>query len=137
MDGISSAANFMAIIQLAQVIGSVLKDYYEGVRDARKEIQKLYHAIQSFKATLDIFEQLETKRNSTVLGPKLLKDSSGSLQQCFGELWELKEKLPKKGEAGTGHKLKWPFQKSEITKAVDSIERHKSTLILQIGLENL
>lgn len=137
MDGISSAASILAVCQLAQAVSSTLKDYYESVRDARKDIQQVYQATQSLKATLDILDKLSAGRNSNFLSSDLFKDPCGVLQQCFKELWDLKEKLPSKGNAGTRQKLKWPFQKSEINKAVEAIEKHKSTLNLQIGLDNL
>jgi len=49
----------------------------------------------------------------------------------------LNAKLPKNGQAGKVHKMKWPFQRSEIAKAIDIIERHKPALTIKIALENL
>ena len=40
MDGLSAAASIIAVIQVAQAVGSGLKDYYEGVRDAREDIDR-------------------------------------------------------------------------------------------------
>jgi hypothetical protein len=45
MDGLSAAASVIAVIQLAQFMGSTLKDYYEGVWDARNDIEELYNSI--------------------------------------------------------------------------------------------
>jgi hypothetical protein len=38
MDGLSSAASVIAVIQIVKSIGSPLKVYYEDVRDAREDI---------------------------------------------------------------------------------------------------
>ena len=45
MDGLSAAASVVAVIQIAQAVGSALKDYYQGVRDSREDIQKLYNSV--------------------------------------------------------------------------------------------
>jgi hypothetical protein len=41
MEGLGAAASVIAVVQIAASVGSTLKDYYEGVRDAREDIQKL------------------------------------------------------------------------------------------------
>jgi len=55
MDGLSVAASVIAVIQIAQAIGSALKDSYEDVRDARADIQKLYHSVRSLESILSAF----------------------------------------------------------------------------------
>lgn len=41
MDGLSGAASVIAVVDITMKLGLALKDYYEGVRDAREDIQKL------------------------------------------------------------------------------------------------
>lgn len=41
MEALGGAASVIAVVDIAMKVGSTLKDYYEGVRDAREDIQKL------------------------------------------------------------------------------------------------
>lgn len=41
MEGLAGAASVIAVVDITMKLGSALKDYYEGVRDAREDIQKL------------------------------------------------------------------------------------------------
>lgn len=137
MDGISAASSLIAVIQLSQAIASSLMEYYEGVRHARAEIQRLYHAINSLKAILESIDKIRVNGENAFLDLHLLCDPSGPLQQSFTELSVLKAKLPKKGVATTLNKLKWPFEKSDVAKTLAVIEAHKSALGLFLGIENL
>jgi hypothetical protein len=58
MDGLSGAASVIAVIQIAQSVASGLKDYYEGVRDARADIRKLYNSTKGLEAILSTIQGL-------------------------------------------------------------------------------
>ena len=51
MDGLSGTASVIAVIQITTSISSALMDYYATVRDAKEEMQKLYHAIKSLESS--------------------------------------------------------------------------------------
>jgi hypothetical protein len=67
MDGLSGAASVIAVLQLTVSVGAALKDYYEGVRDARDDIHKLYGSIKGLERTLERLKDV-------------VKDASGALQ---------------------------------------------------------
>jgi hypothetical protein len=145
MDGLSGAASVIAVLQIAQSIGSALKDYYEGVRDAREDIQKLYDTIKSLESILTSTREIINRRDGQhMLNSGLFTDPSGPLQHCQAELEKLRLELetsPKtKGQRSLGRAIQiltWPFKKSDVEKAVVAIERHKSSLVLEVGLEIL
>lgn len=142
MDGLSAAASIIAVIQIAQDVGSGLKDYYECVRDARDDIQKLYRAIKSLEAILkSIQELLNLPSSQDLLCETLFTDQAGPLKQCQEELERLESELWSSGNPGKVRKaiqsLLWPFKKNDVEKRVTMLERYKSSLSLGIGLENL
>jgi uncharacterized phage infection (PIP) family protein YhgE len=145
MDALSGAASVIAVLQIAKSIGSALKDYYEGVRDAREDIQKLYDTIKSLESILTSIREIINRRDGQhMLNSGLFTDASGPLQQCKAELEKLRLELGTspntKGQRILGRAIQiltWPFKKSDVEKAVVAIERHKSSLVLEVGLETL
>lgn len=142
MDGLSAAASVIAVIQIAKAVGSVLKDYYGAVRDARGEIKQLYHSVNSLEAILSCIEDLKVRHGDKLVSSDLLDNPDGPLQKSNVELKTLQEKLVDKAKSRSRFKqafdsLKWPFQKGDVEKAVSNIDRHKSALQLQIGTESL
>lgn len=135
MDGLSGLASAIAVIQITWSICSLLKDYYEGVRDARDDIDSLYKAVRILGLILSEIEGLIKKHVISV--PQDL------LEQCNANLKELKaEVLASITEKGGGkrHKVKafkWPFKKPDVAKRVAVIERHKSALSVFLSLEHL
>src|SRR6187402_3910077 len=94
MDGLSAAASIIAVIQIAKSVGSGLKDYYEGIRDAREDIQKLYRAIKSLETILErIQELLSLPRYQYSNCETLSADQDGLLKQCQEELEIIASKL--------------------------------------------
>ena len=143
MDGLSGAASVIAVIQIAHAIGSALKDYYEDVRDARADIQKLYHSVRSLESILsDIQDIINRRDGERLLSSSLFTNPAGPLRQSELELHKLRLELnispkTKHGLGKAVQSMTWPFKKKDVEKAVDTIDRHKSSLILEIGVENL
>jgi hypothetical protein len=96
MDGLSSAASVIAVIQGAQSVASGLKNYYEGVRDARADIRKLYNSIKGLEAILSTIQEL---LNRGMLGwpsrSRSLSRRCGSLKPISPN-YDLISKVPKK-----------------------------------------
>jgi hypothetical protein len=67
MDGLSAAASIIAAVQIAQSVGSALRDYYQGVRDARKDINALHSSIKNLELILVDPETLARRENIGVL----------------------------------------------------------------------
>ncbi|CAG8974637.1 hypothetical protein HYALB_00012105 [Hymenoscyphus albidus] len=82
MDGISAAASVVAIVDIASKVASLLKDYYEGVKNAQDDIKRLYGSIQSLQVTLSRVYDILNKEQG-VVKPELFTDPSGPLNQSI------------------------------------------------------
>ncbi|TVY18948.1 hypothetical protein LARI1_G002429 [Lachnellula arida] len=84
MDGLSGAASVIAVLQLATAVGSALKDYYEGVRDAREDIGKLYGSIKGLEGILERLKDVAKGLNDETL--LLLTQPLEGVRAELGEL---------------------------------------------------
>lgn len=66
-------------------------------------------------------------------------DPTSPLKQVATELSRILEKIPLVSlgkRAKVARSLKWPFEKAGVEKSIATIERHKSSLSLDIGITN-
>lgn len=133
MDGLSAAASATAVIQITGSICSILRKYYQGVRDARQDIDALHKAVRTLALIVaEIRHMVECK---TIPEPQdLLKD-------CEADLTVLKSEIGPPLEHKARYRylrfLRWPLKKSEVEERVAIIERHKSSLSMFLDLESL
>jgi len=149
MDGLSAAASVIAVIQITQSVGVFLRDVYQDIRNARAEIERIYDAVVSLEIVARRLHDLVKQQNSMVLDSALLADPKGPLKQALSELERVKEKLEVQSVDGRFEKvklsasqsrkrsLKWPFEKEEVMNIVARLDRHKSTLTLDVGVNTL
>ncbi|KFY14389.1 hypothetical protein V492_02658 [Pseudogymnoascus sp. VKM F-4246] len=140
MDGLSSAASVIQVIQLsAQVLGA-LKTYYEVVRDCREDLARLYETIDSLK---EILQKLKNLACDARLGSLqwCLNETSGPVQRLYQELKNLERKL---NQITSGKKLsratrllKWPLSKTDIGNTTRVIREQCSIVTLELGLGSL
>ncbi|KAF7889319.1 uncharacterized protein EAF01_010812 [Botrytis porri] len=139
MDGLSAAASIIAVVQMAQAVGGVLMEYYEGVKSARDDIQRLYHSIKNLESVLKSVDTLP--HNLSINIQTLLENKTGTLSLCKAELDGIKKELDtfskQQNHIGKLKSLIWPFKKKDVDKHVDFIDKHKNDLVLAFGVENL
>ncbi|TVY40551.1 hypothetical protein LOCC1_G004799 [Lachnellula occidentalis] len=135
MDGLSGAASVIAVLQLATAVGSVLKDYYEGVRDAREDIRKLYASIKGLEGILERLKDVAKGISDETLFTQPLEGVEAELKELMGKLQGSKASKTRARRALQS--LAWPFEKKDAEKSVIAIEKHKSGLSLLIGVEIL
>ena len=70
MDGLRAAASIIAVVQIAQSVGSALRDYYQDVRDARKDINALHSPIKNLELILVDLETLARREKLTCLSSR-------------------------------------------------------------------
>lgn len=134
MDGLSGATSVIAVVQIAGSICTLLKDFYQGVRDARGEIETLYKAVRALNIIL--------KELQTLINAKTIVEPQDLLKDCRADLVSLENKIgPAAGEQKTRLRLKkylkWPLKRQEAEKKVETIEHHKSSIVTWLGVENL
>lgn len=146
MDGLSAAANIIAVLQLTQAVAVGLRTFYRHVRDARAEIDKLYSTIIGLEIIFKRLDSLSKQSGHELLDSILWSDPQGPLKQASNELILLKDQLEvqhsKKQQLEKVMKSlriswKWPFKQDEIASIVNRLEGHKSTLLLQLSSHNL
>jgi hypothetical protein len=72
MYSLYAAASITAIIQITFSIASVLEGYYEAVKDARHDIQRLYQSVDSLRLTIHEVKGLRIDYESSEMFSGLL-----------------------------------------------------------------
>lgn len=139
MDGLGAAASVIAVVQMAQAVSGALVEYYEGVKSARDDIQRLYNSIKNLESVLRSVDDL--LRTFSINIQASLENKTGTLSLCKAELDGIKKELDafskQQNHIGKLKSLVWPFKKKDVDKHVDFIDKHKHDLMLAFGVENL
>jgi hypothetical protein len=143
MDPLSITAGVIAIIQIADRIISVCKDYITAVKDAPNDLRTILIEVGSVKSLLEVTELLILKR--THGNNSVLESSEGPLRGCEEALKALEKMFPMQVDrSATGKRRKvvvsltnlaWPFKEGKARKLLEDIGRHKATLSLALTTE--
>jgi Fungal N-terminal domain of STAND proteins len=135
MNGLSGAANVIAVVDISAKIASLCFQYSVAVKNAKEDIGRLQRKVNDIKDVLGEVQQLLDGRDKTRLSTtnKLLD----SLKECFLQLEELKTQLEpgktRKAMSRFGVRaLKWPFTSTEVEKIIASLERYEQTFSLAL-----
>ncbi|KAF4211308.1 hypothetical protein CNMCM5878_002845 [Aspergillus fumigatiaffinis] len=138
MDGISSAASVIAIIQLAGSLVTICGGYIQKVKHAREDIITLRWAAQSLQVTLqDLLRLLEDSNNTRL--PTSLRLAS-DITNCLSDLRALNEKLEsnvgKRSMKKFGFRAwRWPLERADVDSEVQKFERYKSSFLLSLQVD--
>ncbi|KAF4208752.1 hypothetical protein CNMCM5878_005312 [Aspergillus fumigatiaffinis] len=141
MDGLSSAASVIAVIQLAGSILKICGGYIQEVKDARDDIITLQRAVAGLEAIAQKLKEILHEPRGTELSSSSLVNS---ISDCLSCLEALEEKI----DIGRGKRkmkrlgiraLKWPLKRKEVGRIITDLERYKSffTLSLQVDQTTL
>ena len=140
MDPLSISASLIAVLQVTSAVISICYDYRQGQKHASREVVQLSDELNSLKDVLDALLQLVEK--SEMSDPaqlatfELLAKPDGPLLSSQTELERLKKKLePESGWRAVKRSLVWPLQEGEMRKALESLERLKSTMQLALSAD--
>lgn len=126
MDGLSAAASVIAVVDIALKLGETCQRYYMGVKNARRDIQRVRNSLESLT---DILQNIQTVVEEGK-HPSLASLSS-PLQQCGNDLTIASKKL-QPSKHSVLQALKWPFNEKDVSKLVYDIEKHKANLNLAL-----
>ena len=135
MDGLSVAANLVAVIQLSARVFSLCQEYYIGVKQSRDEIQRLSNEVLAIHEILekisDLLDGPDAAKFATLV---LLDKKNGPAQQCAAQLKDIQTQLdPHEGMRKLGWRaLKWPLKSDNVNRMVLALERYKSTFTLAL-----
>jgi SMC interacting uncharacterized protein involved in chromosome segregation len=138
MDGLSSAASVIAVVQVTGSLVKLCGGYIQEVRNAREEILTLQRAITSLQDTLqDLQNNLqENKAKGLYTSSRLPSD----ITACLSDLQALEARLdPGKGKTLMRkiglRALKWPLERTEVEGLTQNLERYKSSFLLSLQVD--
>lgn len=140
MDGLSSAASFVAVIQLAGSLVKLCGGYIHEVKNARDDILTLQRAIAGLQGTLQDLQKDLQSNDSRVLSTSSRHVSN--ITDCLSELRALEATL----DPGKGKKLmkkvglralKWPMKRKELEDVIQNIERYKTSFLLSLQVDQM
>jgi hypothetical protein len=138
MDGLSTAASVIAVIQLTGSLVELCGSYIQQVKDARDEILSLQRAIASLQGTLQNLQNLVQSNDR-----KAMPTSSqlvSNVTDCLSDLRDLEIRL----DPGKNKKLirkigwralKWPLKRKDMEGLIQNLERYKSSFILALQVD--
>ena len=138
MDGLSSAASVIAVIQLTGSLVKLCGGYIQEVKDARDEVFTLQRVIADLRGTLqDLQKFLDSN------GGKALSTSSrlvSNITECLSDLRALEARLDLRNGKKLMRKLglralKWPLKRTEVEGVVQNLERYKSSFLLSLQVD--
>lgn len=138
MDGLSSAASVIAVIQVTGSIVKICGSYIQEAKDARNQIITLQRTVAGLESILHKLRELLQEPCDT----NLFTSSSlaNNISDCLSRLEGLKEKIdPLKGKQMMRRlgirALKWPLKRTEVEKTIQDLERYKSSFILSLQVD--
>ncbi|KAJ6107986.1 NACHT and WD40 domain protein [Penicillium sp. IBT 18751x] len=138
MDGLSSAASVIAVIQLTGSIVKICGSYLQEAKDARDQIIALQRTVTGLESILYKLSELLQGPCDAKLGTFSLLVNDVS--DCLSRLEGLKEKIDPVGGKRMMRRLgiralKWPLRRAEVNKIIHDLERYKSSFILSLQVD--
>jgi len=135
MDGLSAAANVIAVIQIAGTIWSLCSQYLTAAKNAKPDIERLQGELSRLKNVLEVAQKLLEGPNGSRL--QASQELRSALENCSSRLKGLESKLKEKLEtAKRGNivgrfrlrALKWPLESNDVDSIVQSLYEFRDTL---------
>jgi hypothetical protein len=137
MDPLSITGTLIAVLQVTTSVISTCYDYRSSVASASREVLQITESLNSLKDVLEsLLRLIETTQSGELSTVELLAKDGGTLQSCQAELERLKGKLePEKGWRKLRNSLVWPLKEGEMRRALEELERWKSTIQLALSAD--
>lgn len=143
MDGLSSAATVLQVIQVAAQVIAALNQYVLSVKEAEssrrrlvKHITLVVDAATAVKAVLDRSSTSVDIHDNTLI--KQWFDDNGPLSQCKKVLEDLLNWLEASAKARMKwtQRLKWPLKEKKILAAIQAFEKLRPyfQLVLEVDI---
>ena len=128
----------LAVVTTSATVLSQITKYYLDVKGARHDRERLHKEVEALHHVLENVQNLAKGSNASKL-PNL---SSYLKESCSPDIKNLETKLdPQKGQKAMmklGFRaLKWPFDKNEVDEYINRLERHKSTIIAILEMDQM
>lgn len=139
METLGAAANVIAVVDLTFKVGQLCVEHYQGVNNAADEIQRVHNqvldlgkavgGVQKLLACIPCDKRLEMSNQFTTP----INDAKLQLERLELGL-QLKPSRKFFASINT-HFLKWPFQRKDVDRIVEDLERCKQTMMLALQVD--
>ena len=138
MDGLSVAANIIAVVELSAKVASLCAQYCSSVKNAKEDITRLQGVVENLN---DVFKDCHNLLDGPH-GPKL--ESSQKLRNALKESSSYLNNLASKLELGRGRKsmsrlgiraLQWPFTSKEVDRIISGLRQSKENVALAMQID--
>ncbi|KAH7357075.1 hypothetical protein BKA65DRAFT_534818 [Rhexocercosporidium sp. MPI-PUGE-AT-0058] len=144
MDPLSVAASTFAIVQIADRIITLCKQYISGVHDAPAELRVIAVEVGSVKCVLEFLELPSADGTSTI--QPILEKLRIPIQGCHEAFIALEALFPSDPDVPPHGKrqrlaislagLAWPFKRDRASKLIEQIGSYKATIMLGLTAES-
>jgi hypothetical protein len=140
MDGLSVAANIIAVVEISAKVAGLCTEYISAVRNAKADIARLQSVVEILNG---LFKELNILLDSP-LASKL--DASQRLRQAVLESFQQLKDLKSKLEPGKGRKamsrfgiraLGWPFTRNDVDKIIQHLTQCKENIHLALQIDQM
>lgn len=142
MDGLSLAANIIAVVDITVKVGLICSEYLQALKDAKSDINRLHQEVQDYRSVLDNVQKLLDKSPE---GARLsaTRDLQQTISQTHLELVRIYDRLDRSrnirsNAAGLfgSRVLKWPFEKRELDMMIAKLNGQKQTISLALAIDH-
>ncbi|RMJ22820.1 WD domain, G-beta repeat protein [Aspergillus sp. HF37] len=138
MDGLSSAASVIAVIQLAGSIVKICAGYIKQVNDAGDEIRALQQTVTDLAGVLQELNVFLQGSNGTKLSSSQTLD--GPITKCCSTLTDLEGTIDPGMRTKAMRKFgfrawKWPLKCTEVNRIIQDLERYKTSFTLSLQID--
>lgn len=128
----------LAVVTTSATVLYQITNYYLDVKGARQDRDRLHNEVKALHHVLENVKTLAEGSNTS----KLLSVSSYLKESCSSDIKDLEIKLnPGKGRKAMKklgvRALKWPFDKNEVDEYINRLERHKTTITITLGMDQM
>ncbi|KAF4979066.1 hypothetical protein FDECE_18120 [Fusarium decemcellulare] len=143
MDGLSVAANIIAVVELTAKVASLCVQYSTAVKNARSDIERLQRELNSLEAVLFRARSLAEGPHGAKL--QAIQQLQGALDDASSQLLHLSARMEEKLANSKTRKamsrfgiraLKWPFESSEIETIIRNLDRNRDALSTALIIDN-
>jgi hypothetical protein len=138
MEALGAAASVIAAVQISKEILSLCAQYALDIKDAKTGIDRLRNEVATVRDVLNGVQYLVEGEDA----PKLptLNTVTVVIDQCLSELEHLKTLLnPEKNQHPMkrlgSRALRWLFQKNDVNKIIEALQKYKTTLNLALDID--
>ena len=138
MDGLSTAASVIAVIEISTKITSLCLQYATAVNHAKENIELFQRKVANLSGVLgEVKRLLDTHGIGRLPTAHKLEES---LKDCRKRLTELEERLSLRTRKKSMHRvgfgaLTWPFSSKEVREIVVDIQRYEDTFNLALQVD--